>query len=1014
MSLIIKHKAIKGIVFPAFLLSSAFLAGQQETVSDTAQVNTKVIDEVVVIGYGTVKKSDLTGSVSSVSAKDLAATPAMNALQALQGRAAGLNIVTASGAPGATANVTIRGGASITQGTEPLYIVDGFQLDNALNVINPNDIESIDVLKGASAIAIYGARGSNGIIVIKTKGGKKGKTIINYNNFTSFDTLSKKLDMLSNAEDYVKYQYEMANLAGRTAQWSNIFNNNISPNSPGFYTGIYNMIDERYADAPTLDWQNKMLGGSGMTTNHNFNFSVGTEKTQAFVSYNYNKQEGLLSNFSETRNSLRTNITSELYKGIRVDFNSVFNSNSLNGGGAYSGMKKILLQPIIGGTRFSLDQLFNTQTYGDFASLEPSYDTENPFVELQASTSNTRTRNFVANAGLEIDFLKHFTFRTAGQYNWKNVKSTSFSDENSRAYLTDPTTTGINGKIGNSETYGYQITNTVTYNNTFGDKHKLNALIGQEVVYSQSESNNMSLIKFPFPNFGLDDISTATVSDKSTDRTSNALMSYFGRVNYNYDDRYLLTATIRRDGSSKFGQNNKWGTFPSVAAAWRTSQESFWQNSKITNVINDLKFRFEYGVTGNNDIGNNLFKTTYSITDYPMNNTQGTPVYVTSSNLGNPNLKWEEMKTTNVGVDLGLFNNRIKLTSEWYNNIVDGMLLAAVLPTSSGYSRQYQNVGNMRNRGIEFTLNTINWRSDNFRWSTDFNIGHNRSKVLSLERGRNSRTFSVGSNRAGVVTYYATVGEQLGEMYGYVYQGIYTTDDFIQNANGSLTLKPGVVKPATGTPKPGDIKFAADNEAGDQFTRKMVKIGDATPDFIGGISNNFSYKGFDLAVFMKFSVGGDVYNATKHSLSPYALFQNVPSEFGTNFYHLIDPNTGQQTLDLIRLKELNPNEDSRLWSLSNTNTQTITYPSSYYVEDGSYLRIAQLTLGYSLPKNFLRDIMVTNARIYVTVNNLATITGYSGFDPEVSAASGVAVTPGYDSSTYPRSRSYVLGINLTF
>lgn len=1013
MSLIIKHKNIKRIVFPAFLLSSSFIWAQ-ETVSDTTKISTKVIDEVVVIGYGTVKKSDLTGSVSSVSAKDLAATPAMNALQALQGRAAGLNIVTASGAPGASANVTIRGGASITQGTEPLYIVDGFQLDNALNVINPNDIESIDVLKGASAIAIYGARGSNGIIVIKTKNGKKGKTIINYNNFTSFDTLSKKLDMLSNAEDYVKYQYEMASLAGKMSQWSNIFDNNLAPESPGFYTGAFGRITDRYANAPTLDWQEKMLGGSGVTTNHNFNFSVGNEKTQAFISYNYNKQDGLLENFSETRNSLRANVNSELYKGIRVDFNTVFNSNSLNGGGAYSGMKKILLQPITGGTRFNLNQLFNSQTYGDFSALEPSFDTENPFVELQASTSNARARNFVANAGLEIDFLDKFTFRTAGQYNWKNTKSLSFSDQNSRANLTDPTTTGINGKIGNSESYGYQITNTVTYNNTFGEKHKLNALIGQEVVYSQLESNNMTLIKFPFPNFGLDDISTATVSDKSTNRSSTALTSYFGRVTYNYDDRYLLTGTIRRDGSSKFGPNKKWGTFPSVAGAWRLSQESFWQNSKINNVVNDLKFRVEYGVTGNNDIGNNLFLTTYSITDYPMNNTPGTPVYVTSSNLGNPNLKWEELKSTNIGVDLALFNNRIKLTSEWYNNNVGDMLLEAVLPSSTGYSRQYQNIGNMRNRGIEFTLNTINWKSENFRWSTDLNIGHNKSKVLSLEKGRDFRPFSVGSNRAGVVTYYARVGEQLGEMYGYVYDGIYTTNDFIQNANGTLTLKDGVVKPATGTPKPGDIKFAADNEAGNQFTRKMVKIGDATPDFIGGISNNFSYKGFDLAVFMKFSVGGDVYNATKHSLSPYALFQNVPSEFGTNFYHLVDPNTGQQTNNLIRLKELNPNEDSRLWSLSNTNTQTITYPSSYYVEDGSYLRIAQLTLGYSLPKDFLRDIMVTNARIYVTVNNLATITGYSGFDPEVSAASGVAITPGYDSSTFPRSRSYVLGINLTF
>ena len=367
-----------------------------------------------------------------------------------------------------------------------------------------------------------------------------------------------------------------------------------------------------------------------------------------------------------------------------------------------------------------------------------------------------------------------------------------------------------------------------------------------------------------------------------------------------------------------------------------------------------------------------------------------------------------------MGVDLAFFNNRIKLTSEWYNNNVSGMLLQSVLPVSTGYSRQYQNIGALRNRGMEFTLNTVNLKSENFRWSTDVNISFNKSKVLSLEQNLNSKTFSVGGNRTGVVTYYATVGEQLGDMYGYVYQGIYTTDDFIQNANGTFTLKSGVVKPATGTPKPGDIKFAADNEAGDQFTRKMVKIGNATPDFIGGISNNFSYKGFDLGIFMKFSVGGDIYNATKHSLSPYALFQNTPGEFGNNYYRLIDPLTGQQATTLARIKELNPDENSRLWSLSNTNSTYITYPSSYYVEDGSYLRIAQLTLGYSLPKDFLQKVMLTNARIYATVNNLATITGYSGYDPEVSAASGVAITPGYDSSTYPRSRSYVIGINLTF
>jgi len=1012
MSLIIKHKNFKPLIAPLFLLASGFMFGQK-TVSDTAKVDTKDIEEVVVIGYGKVKKSDLTGSVSSVSAKDLAATPAMNALQALQGRAAGLNIVTAGGAPGAGANVTIRGGSSITQGTEPLYIVDGFQLDNALNVINPNDIESIDVLKGASAIAIYGARGSNGIIVIKTKTGKKGKTTINYNSFMAFDMLSKKLDMVSSAEQYVKYQYELAQLGGKVTQWSNIFDNSLATDSPGFYTGAFNRISNRYASAETLDWQDRVLGGTGLTQNQNINISAGNEKTQAFISYNYNKQDGLLQNFSETRNSLRANINSELYKGIRVDFSSMFNSNSTNGGGAYSGMKKILLQPIVGGTKFTNDQLFNTQTFGDFSGLDSSFDTENPYIETAASTSNRRFRSFVANVGLEFDFLKSFTFRTAGSYNWNNSKSTSFSDANSRSYLTDPVNTGINGNIANAENYRYQITNTLTYNKTFGEKHKITALIGQEAIYQESESNSMRLIKFPIFNYGLDDITNATVSDKDVGHSSTALSSYFGRANYNYDDRYLLTFTYRRDGSSKFGPNRKYADFPSAALAWRASQEGFWQNSKINKVINDLKFRFEYGITGNNDIGNSLYTTNLVLTDYPLLNTPGNPAYTTSNIVGNPNLQWEEMKATNIGMDLALFNNRIKLTTEFYNNDVNKLLLPVGLPVSSGYTTQYQNIASMRNRGMEFTLNTINVRSQAFRWSTDANIGFNKSEVLSLD-GRDNRPFSVGGNRSGTVTYFAKVGEQLGDMYGYVYQGIYTTDDFTQASNGTLTLKPGVVKPFTGTPKPGDMKFAADNEAGDQFTRKLVKIGNGTPDFIGGISNNFSYKGFDLAVFMKFSVGGDIYNATKQSLSPYALFQNVPTEFGNNYYHLIDPATGQATTNLVRLKELNPNEDTNLWSLSNTNTANITYPSSYYVEDGSYLRIAQLTLGYSLNREFLEKISVTNARIYVTVNNLATITGYSGYDPEVSAAGGVAVTPGYDTSSFPRSRSYVLGINLTF
>lgn len=990
--------------------------GNQSKIDVTLKESSLMLDEVVAIGYAKVKRKDLTGATSSVSSSELAAVPAINAAQALQGKAAGVNIVTESGAPGAGINITIRGGTSITQSTTPLYIVDGFEMSDALTNIDVNDIETIDILKDASSTAIYGARGSNGIILITTKSGRKGKTQVTYNTYLSFDKLSKKLDMMSNAEGFVKYQYEMAELQGKTAMWSNVFDNGRGIDASDFYSGVYGRINDRYANGDAIDWQNEVFGGSALTQSHNVNISTGTEKTQVMLSYNYSGQDGLLANHDIKKNSIRAKINSELYKGIRLDVNTMFSNTTTDGGGAYSGMKNVLLQPINGGTMFTRDELLHTQTYPDFSSLDSSFDTANPLVQNEASTSNKRSRLYTINAGLEFDFLKHFTWRTAGSYTWSNSKSTSFADENSTSYIMDPSNTGINGSIGNSESYKYQITNTLNYSQTFAKKHKVNVLLGQEVTYSESESNEIDLKQFPYPNHGLDDISNATVSSKSSGHDRSGIVSAFARLNYNFDERYLLTATIRGDGSSKFAKGNKWGIFPSFSGAWRISEENFWKDSEIVNTVNSLKLRAGYGTTGNNNIGNYLYTTVLSQTTYPINNNENNPSYVPSTVLGNKDLKWETLRSANVGLDMSLFNNRVNLTTEWYSNSINDLLMNCIIPSSTGYASQYQNVGKIRNRGWEFSLNTVNIQTKNFRWTTDLNLAFNRSKVISLEAKNSSKTFTVGSNRSGQVNYYAVVGEALGDMYGYVYDGIYTTDDFTQNANGTLTLKEGVVKPENGiTAQPGNIKFAADNESGDQFTRQAVKIGNGTPDCIGGFNNTFTFHGFDLSVFMKFSIGNDVYNATKHSMSPYALYQNVPSEFGDNYYRLIDPNTGQKATSLERLKELNPNESSRTWSLSSVNSGYITYPSSYYVEDGSYLRIAQLTLGYTLPKNWLRKVLISNARVYFTANNLATITGYSGYDPEVAAANdNVVCTPGYDSSTYPRSRSYVIGLNLTF
>lgn len=652
----------------------------------TLKESSVMLEEVVAIGYAKVKRKDLTGAISSVGGKELANVPVTTAMQALQGKAAGVNIVTESGAPGAGANITIRGGMSLTQSTEPLYIVDGFEMGSALDNIDINDIESIDVLKDASSTAIYGARGSNGIILITTKSGKKGKTQVSYNTYFSFDKLAKKLDLMSNVEDFVKYQYEFAELTGITPTWSAFYDDGMATDATGFYTGVYDRIHERYADASSIDWQDEVFGGYAMTQSHNVNISTGTEKTQVMLSYNYNGQDGLLANHSANKSAFRAKINSELYKGIRLDVNAMFNNKSVDGGGSYSGMKYVLRQPISGGTYFTRDQMLTEQTYVDFRGAESSYTASNPLIQNEASTSNKRSRMFSVNAGLEFDFLKHFTYRIAGSYRWNSSKSTSFSDERSTGYLMDPVNTGMTGSIGNSESYSYQITNTLNYNQTFAKKHKVNLLLGHEVSYSEDESNSISVKQMPYPNHGIDDISLGNVEEKKSGHGHSGIVSAFLRANYTFDERYLLTATLRADGSSKFAKGHQWGVFPSASVAWRISEESFWKENRINDVVNSLKLRVGYGTTGNNGVGSFSYRTNVSLTSYPMNNVMTNPAYVLGTQLGNPELKWETQVATNVGLDVSLFNSRVNLTAEWYNNQANDLLLNCVVPSSTGYS----------------------------------------------------------------------------------------------------------------------------------------------------------------------------------------------------------------------------------------------------------------------------------------------------------------------------------------
>ncbi|MCH5345466.1 MAG: TonB-dependent receptor [Muribaculaceae bacterium] len=997
----------------------------KSTINVTLQEDTNVLDEVVAIGYATVKRRDLTGATSSVGSKELLKVPATTAAQALQGKAAGVNITTNSGAPGAGNQITIRGGMSITQSTEPLYIVDGFEMANALDHINVNDIESIDVLKDASATAIYGARGSNGIILITTKSGQKGKTSVSYNAFFSFDKLSKKVDMMDDPVAYAAYQYEFAVQQNKVSGYASFFDDNYGQDQDDFFSGAVGRYTRRYAGYDAIDWQDEVFGGNAFTQSHNVSVSTGNEKLQALVSYNYNGQDGFLKNHDYKNNSFRTRLNAELWKGVRFDMNALFTGTDTHGGGSYSGLRNVLLQPIIGGTMFTRDEMLTTQTSPNLSGMESGYDTPQPIVANNATVTHKRNYLYSVNGGIEIDFLKHFTWRTAGGYKYNSYRDDSFSDQNSLSYILNAATTGMTGSIKNYMSENWQLTNTLRYHQDFNKVHHLDVLFGQEMTHAAAQSNSITLKKFPNPNFGLNDISMAEVSDKGSSRSHSGILSFFGRVNYNFADRYLLTATLRGDGSTKFARGHRWGVFPSAAGAWRISQEKFFEESPLSTAFNNLKLRVGYGTTGNCNIGSYLYNTVFNTTSYPVNDNIGNVAYVPSTTMGNPDLKWETLHSTNVGLDLSVLNGRIDLSVDWYNNQISDLLMKSVVPTSTGYADQYQNVGKMRNRGWEISLNTVNITNRHFQWTSNLNLSFNRSKVLELDNDNDFKLFNVGSNRGGQVRYYASVGERLGDMWGYKYEGIYTTDDFTYDDKGNLVLKPGVVIPlndsgAQKAVQPGDIKFAAngtDADGNPTFTAgEFTKIGNGTPKMFGGFSNSFMFYGFDVNIFLKFAVGNDIYNATRHSMSPYALFQNVTKEFGENYYRMIDPATGAKTTDLETLKALNPDESSRVWNLSLYNSTMITFPSSYYVEDGSYLRVAQVTVGYTIPANITRKAHISNLRVYFTGNNLLTWTKYSGYDPEVSAGNSdaVACTPGYDSSMYPRSRSYVIGLNLSF
>lgn len=967
--------------------------------------STEYLEEAVSIGYATVKRKDLTGSVSSVSTAELSKVPVSDIGQALSGRLAGVLVTQAEGEPGASVSIRVRGGISITQSNEPLYIIDGFPSEDGMSALDPADIETIDVMKDASATAIYGARGANGVVVITTKqGGKKGgKATVTFDAYVGFKKLSKTLDVLSPYE-YVKLDYErnLYLLEEGTDAWTealNVFEENY---------GKYADIEKNYLGKEGVNWQNETLGRTALQQNYRIGVQGGNKALGYKLSYSYFDEEGAMVYSGNQKHNISLNLKSEVKDWLKLTANFSFDQRKVYGmgtsenGDRFNKMQHILqYRPTMGikGT--------NEELIGHV--VDPMIDDSgnvmrNPLVSAREETKDRQFRTFNANAGAVITLAKGLTFSNTTGMRYQTRRNDIFYGEESVM----ASRSSINGSIEYREYGTFQTSNVLSYNFEKGI-HNFTAMLGQEYVNMWTRTFKASANNFPNDEIGLADMSLGTPGVvESSEAYNDILLSFFGRVNYNIAGKYLFTASLRADGSSKFGANNKWGLFPAVSAAWRASDEDF---IKDLGVFSDLKLRVGYGMAGNNRIGNyGSLAVLSSVT--AVNGNGSTPGYV-ASQIPNPDLKWEANKTFNLGLDLGFFDQRLTLAPEFYVNRSSNLLLNAKLPTSSGYNSMIINAGETQNIGVDLTINSINIDKRNFSWQTGITLSHNQNKVNKLT-GEEVQLWeaSFGYNQN---THKIGVGQPLGQFYGYVTDGIYQVSDFdYDSATGTYTLKDGI--PYLGEKsavKPGMWKFKnVDGSEDNKITEEdKTVIGNANPTLYGGINNTFTFYGFDLSLYLTYSLGNDVLNATKLTNSRAGkLKYSVLSAVDSNNRWTLVNDKGNFVTDPEELAAMNAGKTvACLHDLEEADT----YIHSWGVEDASYLKISNVTLGYTFPRKWMEKIGLQSLRLYVTGNNLYTFTKYSGFDPEVSTF-GNGLTPGVDFGGYPRSRSVVFGVNVSF
>ena len=1011
---------------PVLVFSYVGFGEQSITVGNRSSIDvtlssaaSSTLSDVVVIGYQTVRRKDLMASVSSVSARDLRDIPINSAAEALNGRLAGVTATTSEGSPDAQVRIRVRGGMSITGDNNPLFIIDGVQVENGLSAISPQDIQSIDVLKDAAATAIYGARGANGVMVITTKRGRPGRTIVSYNGMAGVKFLPRKLDVLDPYQ-FVIYQAERSR--GSSTDSTNFANS--------FGTTWDTLAN--YKNVNAVDWQDEVFGNTGFLQTHNVSASGGNRKLTYNLGYTFNEDNAIVLNSSYRRHLFSAKADYNITNNLKVGLTSRYTAQDVFGAGVSSEQGS------------AYNRLRNAVKYRPFLSPQQDLEEADPLADqnvgnglnlvnpIQLSDAEYRKKstdifNITANAG--FSFLKNFTFRTTFGYDRTHAVDRQFFDSIAPYSVIQGGRKPIAG-LDTTTRELFTNSNVLTFSlKEINSRHDVDVLVGEE-TYDLRTTSQSSLFR-DYPIFiGADNafketsMATSFTGYPRLGKTRFTMLSFFSRVNYAYMDKYLFSFNVRADAASKFAPGLQWGYFPAGSFAWRIKQEEFMKN---VGFINDLKLRVGFGMVGNNRINDYLFLTTfandgryyYGIENQPIN-----AYYATS--LVNPVLQWESTLNRNIGLDISLFNARVDFSFDAYHNSSKDLLLNVPVPSTFGYSTQLQNVGKTSNKGIEFQVNAIILKAakNKLGWNASFNISHNENRIEAL--GANQTQFFAAPSwgvSGQPEDYIQRIGDPVGSMWGLVTDGFYTVADFNYDpATMVYTLKPDVVNNSgiIGVVQPGSIKFRdLDGDGRVTLDNDRTIIGNPTPLSSGGLNQQFVFNRWDASVFVNFSYGNDIYNANKIELTNgYTANANL-LDIVENRWRVVTAtgetaqwvNSSNQAVGISPDKLSALNANATMWQP--LRGAGAFYPHSWAIEDGSFLRLNNLTIGYTVPAQNIGRIKVSRLRFYVTGNNLAIITNYSGYDPEVSVRNS-PLTPGLDYSSYPKSRSFIVGVNASF